>query len=115
MKCRYCTTFYAASDRKKVFITEEKFLIERFCRVKIKYVFGEDTSCPDFSLAKTFWCDKDNMWLDVVVCIHRQNTQRCKCTQGRDILGASRRKEGTVNNLVRRERPSANHLKRRSA
>jgi len=92
MKCQYCTAFQKAVDRKLVKQNDKTVYSERFCDIKTKYITGDNSICDMFSVSKNFWCNTDNAWLDVSVCLHRQNKGQCKCKQGKDLIQSARRR-----------------------
>ena len=102
MKCKYCQTYYDAPDRRLTKTGDKVIFSERFCRTAGEYKAGDNKACDRFSLANSFWCNKEDNWLNIQVCINRQNNGYCspRCKQGKEILSASRRK--TVNGLKRR-------------
>jgi hypothetical protein len=48
-----------------------------------------DDNCEKFELASSFWCSGADCWIDLKICIAKQNREadECKkCRQKRDIL-----------------------------
>lgn len=89
--CKYCKTYREASIRKG----NKDQLHERLCRTK--YVSADSTICKQFTPAKSFWCEKNQYWVDLNVCIFRRDNlnlydtyKLCKaCTQAIDVDAAT--------------------------
>ncbi len=87
MFCRYCVTYQDC-------IPGDRFVNgARYCPAIKKVVGTTDKICKDFSLAKDFWCDKFDYWLDITVCVSRRikgSVDGCTyCKQGNLIEGYS--------------------------
>jgi len=85
--CRYCKTYHEASIRRG----NKDQAHERLCRTK--YVSADSKACGQFTPAKSFWCEKNQYWVDVNVCVFRRDNQNlylsyadCKaCKQAIDV------------------------------
>lgn len=114
MKCQYCDHFYKAQDRRLQKQNDKVIYSERYCRLNQAYVTGDNKICDDFIITKSFWCNKEENWLDIIVCIHRQNKGYCKCRQGKEVIKTARRRPDSTNNLSKKEPIKSKLIKRES-
>jgi hypothetical protein len=83
--CGYCKYFREA-DSKSANVEAEgsKTVHSRKCVLKKETVRDNDPACENFELYQYFWCDRDNSWLDVRVCMGRLEKGICvRCKQGK--------------------------------
>jgi len=80
MKCLYCKKFHTTLKRIK---TEDGIV-----SVCGKHHVASDTeSCEDFELYPIIHCPHKGKFkqITITVCIHKQNTGKCKCKKGHEI------------------------------
>lgn len=92
MSCRYCTHWINADrngylDQENEDGTKKQRIAEgvRKCLISQSDVDRKTIACDDFVLHKSFWCNKGEHFLDIIVCISRQNKRQegcCFCRQG---------------------------------
>ena len=74
MQCIYCSTYQNSTVR-----TGDN---NRFCKVTSKMTeCGK--FCEDFHVADLFWCDKTGCWINIPICVSRQNRKCQECTNCR--------------------------------
>ena len=78
IECGYCSEFKKGDSKK------DGKLTLRYCRSVKKYIPFNHKKCKHFELYKYMYCDNENNMIGVVVCINRQNKNRCSstCQQG---------------------------------
>ena len=83
-RCTYCIVYNSISN----YTIGERGVIEKLCPVLKENVTKNTEACDKFELAKYFWCVKCENWLEIIVCISRQNKKKegCqRCRQGKII------------------------------
>lgn len=80
--CKYCLFFYKSVERTGTEAEGHK----RFCRAADDWMEVYDDACVHFTPVEIFWCDKNQYWLKISVCIHRRkNTDKydkyAKCSR----------------------------------
>ena len=83
-RCGYCITYNGISGYK----LGEWGIIEKLCPVLKENVTKNTEACDKFELAKYFWCVKCENWLEIIVCISRQNKKKdgcARCKQGKIV------------------------------
>lgn len=87
MVCNYCVSFLESKEK----VDKNT----RYCSTKRLYVFKKKIKCAHFVASKTFWCNKNQYWLDLTACAIRQAEKRegcIKCTQGKVVTDICRSK-----------------------
>lgn len=79
MQCGFCATFHNTDS-------DDRFSNgDRYCPAVKKTVIDKDAICKGFVLNKFFWCVQSGYWLDIPVCMARQEkeSEGCgRCKQG---------------------------------
>ena len=86
-KCIYCYWWIHSPTIQKKSEGSTK-IYSRQCPNRKKLINTDSLSCKYFD-PRTFWCNKNNMWIDIIACLARrrnipelQNWDRCKkCMQ----------------------------------
>jgi hypothetical protein len=82
--CKFCQVYYDIPTNKRHYYNNMATQ-SRVCPKIKKEVEPDNEACIYFTLAKYFFCTKDNAFLETVVCLARQKNRRegcVRCKQG---------------------------------
>ena len=81
MECQYCESYQSGVVRHRNTIVEdgEKKIAMRMCDTANCVMDARDKVCEEFEVASKFWCNKDQNWLYMTICIARQQKRYSGC------------------------------------
>ena len=84
MECQYCTEFQNGQIRRG----KDHHTATRLCQATGEVVLSASKPCGDFAAAKRFWCDRREIWMEMLICkmnIQKRQNGCVTCRQGKIV------------------------------
>lgn len=90
--CHYCAIFRSIPEkyRSLELVSKNTKISSRFCPNLRKNVTNSDKACSHFLPSKYFFCNRDHVWMNVLACLNKMKTGKCRCSQKGEIMDALR-------------------------
>ena len=112
MECQYCYHFQHGKTSYKTYKDvhgNNQNVVERECLATAKSINPNDSTagCSNFVLAKRFWCQRYEMWIELKVCQSNKQKRQAGCV--------TCRQGKIINKILTPQQPKSRFMRRATA